>query len=85
MTWYSTPKAEEEKGDQQEEDQEQEKQEEEEKVEDINAILKELQAEMNETNPEKAKEMVDALKKTYNVKDVVQQKKLNLKTFSEDD
>jgi len=40
---------------------------------------------MAESDPEKAKQIIDNLKKTYNVKDVLQIKKQKIQSFSEDD
>jgi len=40
---------------------------------------------MNELNPEKTKEIINNLKVTYRVKDLVQLKKKNMKIFTEDD
>jgi len=84
MTWYNTPKMKDVE-ENQEEEHEGEKQEEEERIEDISTILKDLYGEMNELNPEKTKEIINNLKVTYRVKDLVQLKKKNMKIFTEDD
>lgn len=57
----------------------------EEKAEDINTILKDLKVEMAELDPVKAESIIDNLKKTYNVKDVMQVKKQKIQAFTEDD
>lgn len=84
MTWYNTPKMKDVE-ENQEEEQEGDKQEEEEKIEDISSVLKDLYGELNEINPDKAKEIIHNMKVTYRVKDLVQLKKKNMKVFTEED
>lgn len=62
MTWYNTPPKKEAMGE--EENQDEQGGETEEKADDINVILRDLYGEMAETDPEKAKQIIENLKKT---------------------
>ena len=83
MTWYNTPPKKEVSAE--EDGQEDAGAETEEKAEDINTILKEVKAEMAELDPARAESIIENIKKTYNVKDVMQVKKQKIQAFNEDD
>jgi len=85
MTWYKTPKKADTVIAEGEEEAEADKQEEEERVEDFQTILKDLQVELTDVSAEQAKDIIEKVKASYKVKDVVQETKMQMKVFTEDD
>eukprot|EP00801_Mesodinium_rubrum_P001134 Mrub_01134.p1 GENE.Mrub_01134~~Mrub_01134.p1 ORF type:complete len:663 (+),score=138.18 Mrub_01134:340-2328(+) len=84
MTWFNTP-LKKEKENENSDDQVQSDIEDKDKADDVNTLLKELYGESIDFDQDKVKWIIQNIKKTYNVKDISQVKKLKHTPFEEDD